>query len=572
MIKAAMLSAYLQKQLTSRSHTIFWFSLSLTFAVIYAVMGLQQAFGSEYVVQDDARQHVFWMRRFLNPEIFPGDLIADYFQSVAPWGYTWFYRSLVSLGIEPIFLSKILPLILGIITTGYLFGICLEILPVPATAWIASVLFNQTLWCGDDLSSGTPRSFVYLLLLGFIYYLLRRSLLPCLAAIALQALFYPQCVFLSAGLLLLRLWCWEGGKIGLSKNRSDYLFCSVGLIVAFVVMLPYALKSSEFTPLVSVDVAKTMPEFLPGGRSEFFDDTAWEYWLGGRSGMIPKALITPVTLTLGFLLPILLCLPQKLPLVKQLTKESKLLGQLILTSLALFLAAHALLFRLHLPSRYTQYSLRIVLVIAAALVLTIILDKLLTWASQSRKLPLQILTLSIATTLAIVLVMYPSFLKKFPKARYVKGKEPQIYQFFAQTPTETLIASTSKIADNIPTFSQRSVLVSKQYAIPYHLGYYNQFRQRAMDLVEAQYSTKLEKVTAFIQKYSIDYWLLDTSAFSDDYLRKNWVRQYPKVVETAQANLESDAEPVVEKLQEICTVLRTERSLVLDTTCILNQP
>lgn len=49
----------------------FWFSLSMTFAAIYGTLALQKAFSGEYVVQDDARQHVFWMRRFLDPELFP---------------------------------------------------------------------------------------------------------------------------------------------------------------------------------------------------------------------------------------------------------------------------------------------------------------------------------------------------------------------------------------------------------------------------------------------------------------------------------------------------------------------
>jgi hypothetical protein len=51
-------------------------------------------------VQDDARQHVFWMRRFLNSELFANDLITDHFQSIAPLGYAFFYRSFVLSGIE----------------------------------------------------------------------------------------------------------------------------------------------------------------------------------------------------------------------------------------------------------------------------------------------------------------------------------------------------------------------------------------------------------------------------------------------------------------------------------------
>ena len=56
---------------------IFWFSLSLTFAAIYGILALKQAFSAEYDVQDDARQHVFWMRRFLDTDLFPKDFKAD---------------------------------------------------------------------------------------------------------------------------------------------------------------------------------------------------------------------------------------------------------------------------------------------------------------------------------------------------------------------------------------------------------------------------------------------------------------------------------------------------------------
>ena len=124
---------------TFKPQVKFWLSLSLTLAAIYGILGLQQAFSSEYVVADYARQHVFWMQRFLDRELFPNDLIADYFQSVAPWGYTTLYRLMASLGINPLFFSKLLPIVLGLITTGYCFGVCMQMLPVPAAGFIATL-------------------------------------------------------------------------------------------------------------------------------------------------------------------------------------------------------------------------------------------------------------------------------------------------------------------------------------------------------------------------------------------------------------------------------------------------
>ncbi|HBE51142.1 MAG TPA: hypothetical protein DDW76_20800, partial [Cyanobacteria bacterium UBA11369] len=95
----------------------FWFILSLSLAVVYSIPALREAFSGEFVVQDDARQHVFWMQRFVDSQLFPKDLMADYFQSVAPAGYTWVYRLMAIVGIEPLLLHKLLPPVLGAIAT-----------------------------------------------------------------------------------------------------------------------------------------------------------------------------------------------------------------------------------------------------------------------------------------------------------------------------------------------------------------------------------------------------------------------------------------------------------------------
>lgn len=556
----------------SNSQVIFWFSLSLTFAAIYGLMGLREAFKSEYVVQDDVRQHVFWMRRFLDPELFPNDLIADYFQSVAPWGYTTFYQLFSAVGIDPILVSKFLPLLLGLVTTGYCFGVCLQLLPVPATGFMASVLLNQNLWCKEDLVSATPRAFVYPLLLAFLYYLLRQSLLPCMVAIALQGLFYPQCMLLSAGLLVLRLLIWKDGRVRLSLRRSDYWFCAAGLGVALLVLLPYTLTTSQFGPIITVAQAKTLPEFLPGGRASFFNDNPWMFWLGGRSGVFPEKPLTPVTLGAGLLLPILLRYPYVLPLVRKLRSETILLVQLTLVSLGLFCAAHVVLFKLHLPSRYTQHSLPIIVALAAAIALTLLLDAVFHWAHKPNKPGLrvrQVLALEIAVFIGIVIVLYPSILDKFPRTQYKVGEVPTLYKFFAQQPKDSLIASLSSEADNLPTFSQRSVLVSKEYGIPYHTGYYHRFRERSLNLIQAQYSPNLAEVQNFIQKYSIDFWLLDRAAFKVKYIAKNsWLKQFQPAAIEAQAGLEQGTVPALVGVMKSCSVFKSKQFVVLEAECI----
>ncbi|MDJ0732664.1 MAG: hypothetical protein QNJ47_01040 [Nostocaceae cyanobacterium] len=570
---------------SSRNQIIFWFTFSITFAVIYAILGLQQAFSREYVVQDDARQHVFWMARFLDPNLFPNDLIADYFQSVAPLGYSSLYHLMASVGINPLLFSKLLPLIVGIILTGYCFGVSMQIFPVPITGFIACLMLNQNLWMKDDLASGTARAFVYPLLLAFLYYLLRKSLLPCLVSIVLLGVFYPQYVFISAGILILRLGNWNKRNFGFSAQKNDYIFCAFGLGVAFLVMLPYALKSSEFAPLITLAQAKQLPELFPGGRSVYFNDNPLIYFLGkGRSGMLSPWFFAPVTLCGALVLPPLIRNNPKFPLLKKLTGEIVVLPQILITSVTMFVIAHLLLFRLYLPSRYVGYSFRIVITLSAAIALTTILDAVLSNASTpSTKYNYfrKVFALSFTIMLSIVLLFYyPCFLKKFPKTAYVKGSFPFLYEFFQQQPKDTLIASLTEEVNNLPTFSQRSILAGREYAIPWQFGYYSKFRQRTFDLIKAHYSPNIVDAKNLIQKYGVNFFLLESGTFTPKYIKKNkWLKQYVNS-DMNQDNLVQLTTDVFQRLQQgnvpalaniapNCTVVKIQNFVVIDAKCII---
>lgn len=577
-----MLTARLRRFLTPASKTpisqvVFWLSLSLTFSAIYSLLALREAFSSQYVVQDDARQHVFWMLRFIDPELFPKDLIADYFQSVAPAGYSTLYHVAASLGINPLIFNKFLPLVLGLITSGYCFGVCLQLLPVPAAGFIATLLLNQNLWVKDDLVSGTPRAFVYLLLLAFLYYLLRRSLLPYLIAIALIGLFYPQAIFLCAGLLILQLAQWQSGSLRLSQDKEDYRFCAAGLGVIVLVMLPYALTSSEFGPVITVAEARKLPEMGPKGRSEFFLNNPLDFWLNGyRSGMFSKSLFTPVTLCTGLLLPVLVRFPSQFPLVREIKSSILVLPQLLLVSVGMFFAAHAVLFKLHLPSRYTNYSFRIIVALASGIVLCVILDAVLHWASQQTqaRLPLrQFIALGATALIGAALVFYPSLIKNFPETAYEVGGVPPLYEFFQKQPKDSLIASLANEVSNLPTFTGRSILVGLEYAIPYHLGYYRKFTQRTLDLIRAQYSPNWTEVKDFIQKYGIDFWLVEQTAFTPEYFTNNrWLQAYQPAALEAIDSLKQGTSPALSSVMSKCKVFEAQSLVVLGTSCLKSVP
>jgi hypothetical protein len=129
----------------------FWFGLSLI--TCWGMAGVIWRDGQgRYRIQDDARQHVFWMQRFEEPGLFPNDWIADYFQSVAPWGYSHLYKLASLLGFDPFSFNKLLPLLLSLLTTVLVMQVSWRLLPVASVGFVSSVILNKN---SDAL--GPPR-------------------------------------------------------------------------------------------------------------------------------------------------------------------------------------------------------------------------------------------------------------------------------------------------------------------------------------------------------------------------------------------------------------------------------
>lgn len=600
--------------------------LSLAFAALCGGLALHQGFSSEFVVQDDARQHVFWMQRFLNPSLFHNDVIADYFQSIAPIGYAFIYQFAAFFKIDPLFFNKLLPLILGLISTWFAYRVTLQLLPIPLAGFLATLLLNQSLWMKDDLVSGTSRAFAFPLFLAVLDGIVRRSPRLLWSAIALQGLICPSYALISGGLIALRLslvWLqklhrqWleirhhavnnpqqEPAELPLPQaiqaltvvirqrlaqaERQTLWLYGGGLVVLFLALLPVLFLGQNFGPVVSAQVAQTMPEFLSGGRTNIFERDWFDYWFLGRgTNLIPRSLLTPVTLILGLLLPIFLWKPVKrwLPLGNRVTPNIHVLSQFGLVSIGWFLLAHAMLFKLHLPSRYTGHSFRIMIAIATGISATLLIDALLrgifvrpnrdhSQSHNSQPNPrLFINTHFLARAiglggLGVLLLGYPLLVSNFPANSYHVGREPALYQFLKNQPIDTQIASLSSIADDLPTFTGRSILTGKEYAVPYHLGYYRIFRERVLQTIQAQYSTDLWSVKFFLGRYHINFWLLDRAAFSTDYLQDSWLEQYPESTEPALALLQSGQQPIIQSALPKCTALEGKTWLLLDAKCL----
>jgi hypothetical protein len=542
-----------------------WLTASLLIPVFYGLMSIYFAFSHPYIVQDDARQHLVWLQRFVDSQLFPQDVIADYYRTIAPPGFTAFYALFAKLGIAPLILAKILPLFLGIITTFYGFKLFLEIFPVPFAACIGSLILNQTVWLKDDLVSASPRAFLYPIFAAFLYYLSRRSLIPCLVTTALQALFFPQMVLIYLAMFTVRLFRWRDRSLQLSTDRQDYLLWGLGIAIALPILLFSYLRLAQFDTAFTVAQMQTMPEFGTQGRTRYFGVSAFDFVMNGNSGIRPPLLPPIVWSSLGLFF---------LKLRRMLKLE--ILGQLLIASFSMFLVAHWLMPRLYYPNRYTYHSLRFVMAIGAGIVLFSWLKSGREWLRHKRQSQTSFsLRESLLTGFAGLFIVATIVIPAAPPLVFLMeswnvGHHPALYQFLAAQPKDILVASLDPDADNIPAFTERSVFVSGEFAFAFHVKYYSEMRDRAAATLRAQYGD-LADVQQFIQRYGIDFWLVSKNFLQPDYLLNQvWLVNSSfraEVFETAE-RLQQEEKPALAGLLDQCAVSTTETLILLDAKCL----
>jgi len=557
-----------------------WLIPSLGFAIYFALISLNHAFSQDYLIQDDVRIHVVWLQRFLDPDLFPNDFLADYFTYFLPWGFKGIYLLGAKFGIEPLLFAKLLPSILGLITAIYVFYFSLEIIPKPFTAFLSSLMITQLIWTNDDLISATPRAFVYPLFAAFLYYLASDKLFTCLLVMFVMGLFYPQVLLVEISILGLRIIDFKN-KFYLTQKFAAYQWFGLGLMVVAIALFPFTQRSPEWTTSVTASQMAQIPEFNAQGRT-FFYGVGWlRFFLAGDSGLcLPNF---PPIIWLGFALPWLLVRysqSRSSATVAAITPKLKILGQVIIASLIMYGLAHIMLLKIHLPSRYTYHTLRFVLAIAFAITFTLLTEIVLNWLAKTTQFKLSnkiaIIAVTALLTVALIFPMIPLVTNGWLQ-NWRSGRENQIYQYLAEQPKDIMVASLSEEANLIPAFAGRSVLIGSEFAFSYHPSYHQEIIQRVTNLLNAQYASDPKILIGFIQKYQINYLLLDRNAFTPGYLQqKNWLiySSWQKTTKKAITKLGLAGvlreSLVLPSLISSCSVVKTARTSLIDTACILH--
>ncbi len=550
-----------------------WFAFAMLYAAGCALLALRQAFASEYMLADDVREHVFWMFRYLDPRLFPHDPMADYFQSLAPSGFASLYWLLARMGLDPLLASKLIPSVLSLIAVGYFFGLAWRFFRSQAAATLTAILFAQTLWLNSDLSSATPRAFFYPLFAAFLYYHVRKSTAGVLIVIVLEAIFFPPAALLSLGVLVWSCLRWQRGP-RLVETPRVYLVAVAAFALTLLCLWPYLHSVGAYGPLVTYAEARGMPEFGPEGRVPVFLSSWWGYWVGGNAG-IHNLPTRPPWFLLALLWPLLRWWPERFPFLRAVPAGARPVPQVIGAALLLFSFAHLLLFRLYLPNRYTQATTRVLLTLLAGGVILALIDALFLRLEQQPNghSPLLEKTAFAGISLSVVILLaYPVLLPAFPTNSYVKGTAPELYRFFARQPATIRVASVSDEADNLPTFSRRSIIAGAECAVPFHPAYYRPLRARALQIARSQYSGDPTVLEQCIRDQQIDFWLLDRAAFTPKYPRKSrLLRQLRLAAPAEDLGVVHGKTPLLKEPPPRSIAYQDARYIVIDARVLLGK-
>ncbi|MHC0065566.1 hypothetical protein ACWATR_22155 [Nostoc sp. UIC 10890] len=108
---------------------------------------------------------------------------------------------------------------------------------------------------------------------------------------------------------------------------------------------------------------------------------------------------------------------------------------------------------------------------------------------------------------------------------------------------------------------------------PYHVGYDNQITERGTDLIRAQYSDNLAEAQNFIQKYGVDFFVLDESAFTPEYITINpWFIQWQSIAKDISLKLQQGTNPAFLAILKRCSVLETNGLIVIQAKCVAQTP
>jgi hypothetical protein len=539
------------------------------------------------VLSDDALVHQYWLWRYRDPQLFTDALTAELRESSRyPEGYELLFR-VASQVLNPITFGEWVGIGLMAVSAWLVFLIVREHSAWRPAAWIGAALFLSLVEI-HRFYGGFPRAFVHpVVLLTVLLALKRRDLAAALVA-AGGALLYPPAALLAVGVLCASALRWEG-RPRLDARRARFALLAAALVAA-AVLGPQLLEGAA-PRVMTADEARSFPEFGPAGTLHFFADSTVGFLRQNRSGF---DLRTSGSILALAALALLLVRPANVRLLR-----AEVLA-LPVVALAAWGVAHAVLFRLYLPHRYT-YPLVAFFAIAVAVTIRP------TWcAARGRgRLPAFALLCAPLAVAAVAVYAFPLALATPPELSWTiaaiavatlalalwrpalgaaltalllvatilvisdpwgRGTVCPVRpgtKYIRTLPKDAVIAGDPIDLKCLPATARRPVVISTQLAPAYEADYFRSGRARMFASLRAYYGPSASAIADLGTRYGATHlWVRRGTAGGARWRRRS--QPYGSFVR----RLIESGEPAVLRLPARCRRWRRGAEEVYDIRCL----
>ena len=517
-----------------------------------------------YTIQDDARQFLAWMSRLDEAAAMPGDLLADYWQSVCPPFYRFIYAAMNAIGLEPTLFARLLPVALLFFCAWMAWRIALVMTKRPVVAFVAAAFVTSFVLHEDSIYSATPRAFSTPLFLLFLDGLLRDRAWIMIPALFLLGLLYPTTALVGLTMMGLARIGWRPFRLDLSAR--SWILGALGVAAVGLAIIPFAGSTSPWEPTLNLEQALAMPNLgTADGRSTVVGLTGnVDYFCSARMGLLPE--IVPCWSHRVAVLPNLLLMVPMLLLAWRAVRGTRYRpgeepGDLIhawalAAAIAWWAVAVAVAFQLHLPSRYTQRTLSILEFLAIGQTLGPLLERRLKGRRRT------VGTVIVGGLFALF------FLASFatPTPGLSQPADKGAVGRIAALPAHAVIGGVSDQLDYLPALTGRSTLATIEHAIPYHTGYFTPLRERLEAGLAAVSSPDPAVLADYVRRYGVTIIAVDRALFEYGELPARWSSVVPEAVQAAQERL-AQAPSVLQQRARQC-LIHAGTLILLDAPCL----
>jgi hypothetical protein len=479
---------------------------------------------------NDAAQHTFWLYRYADPSLFPGDLTARFFSfpASAPWGY----RGLFAV-IAPVFdvLSAgewiAAMLFLASAWLGWAIGAAVVdeewrhlggLVGVLAVAWLVSLP-------ADAMSPlALQRSFALPLTLLALWAMIRGRHAWLGVTWLLSALIYPVIIVvlgLAGGVMLLIEML---RKRGLPPAFAWNFIAGVSAIALVIAAMGYP---ADIGPTLSGAEAMALPEFGEHGRLRLgFGTFTVRYF---HSHLLGLGWSPSVVIAIAGAVAVALLLRGRraIPLSAWV---------LLCCGLSVWFASQHVLFDLYLPNRHARWAIAAFAVAALPAAAVALVQWLVRGRARSAAVDSDAAAWG-AGGLAIVLVAA----LWVPKAARVWQSPVDVdmenaYVFLRSLPRDTLVAAHPDVADFIPLRARLSVLASTETSLSFMAGYYQSLVPRLRASFDAAYADSWRALDERLAPYGVDVMVTSPYVWQQSTYFAPFDTQVRRLLEAGQQN------------------------------------